>query len=325
MQLASQGSAISRHLGRWLQRGLPWVIGLALIPLLLYRIPIVELSAAIRHGPFLALSIFTGVHLVASWYSDAAATRVGLEAVGIGRDFREILWMRGATYLAGLLNFTIGQGAIAFHLTRTGVQGAFAAGATLLLVLVSFLALAALALTGSIFFAPFDAATRLTVAAAALTPLMTVVLLYLARPAWLTRRAVLQPIFQTGPTAHLRALAARLTHFAFVTGLYWGGMRLWGIELPFARGMVLIPLVLFVAALPLTPNGIGTVQVAQLLLFSDYSHGVTAAEREASILAFGLVQFAAAFVAQAAIGFRCLLKWQSMDSALRPQEGRLLE
>ena len=76
--------------------------------------------------------------------------------------------------------------------------------------------------------------------------------------------------------------------------------------MPLAQGLALLPLVLFVAALPITPAGLGTVQAAQIVLLSSFAPGATAAAREAAVLAFGLAFAALGLAFQAATGALCL-------------------
>lgn len=295
---------------------LPWAVGLGLVAWLLYRVPLVELGVAMGRGPALALGLYAAVHLLLSFFTDAAATRVGLAVVGIRRPLREILWVRGATYLLGLVNFTLGQGALAFHLTRTGVRRGVAAGATLLQVLVNFLALGLLVAFGALFDAPLPREVRLLLVGGVVFALAASVGTWALRPAWLVRHSLLGPFFDTRLAAHARALGARLAHFVLFSLLYWGALRVWGLPVPLGEALVLVTLLMFLAALPITPYGIGTVQVAQVLFFSSYVAAPSAAEREASVLAFSLVQYAASLLVQGALGYACWLRWQRQFPAV---------
>ena len=295
-----------RRLGRWL----PWAVGLGLLAWLLYRVPLTELRTAMGRGPALALSLYAAAHLLISFVTDTAATRTGLAVVGIHRPFGEILWVRGATYLLGLVNFTLGQSALAVHLARTRIRWAVAAGATLLQVLVNFVALALLVAVGALFYSPLPRQARWLLVGVIVASVAVTIGVWALRPAWLTRRSVMGPFFDTRLAEHGRALAARLGHFVLFSLLYWGALRVWGIPVPPGEAVVLVTLLMFLAALPITPYGIGTVQVAQVLFFSSYVEAASAAEREASVLAFSLVQYAASLLVQGGLGYGCWLRWQ---------------
>lgn len=306
----------SRHLAaRWL----PWLVGFGLLPFLLVRIRPAEIEEALRRGPAVALIAFTVFHFLAAFASDVAATRVGLSVLGFRRPLREVLSLRGASYLAGLLNFTLGQGAIAYHLARQGVRVTTAAGATFVLVLVNFLSLALLVLVGFLAFAPLNAAQNgaLVVSAGVIVGLS--VLFYSLRPNWLRKWSAAGPLLETAPVLHLKALAARTAHFILVSVLHWIALRIWGIEVPLGDGMALVALLLFVGALPIAPNGVGTVQVTHVLLFSAYVSAPTQGTREAAALAFSVVQAATALVSQALLGLYYFLRWRRGHSAVSSQ------
>jgi hypothetical protein len=73
---------------------------------------------------------------------------------------------------------------------------------------------------------------------------------------------------------------------------------------------------MFLAALPITPYGLGTVQTAQVFLLSAYADAPTSRDRAATILAFSLVQYAASILTQAGLGALCWSRWT------RGHEGR---
>jgi uncharacterized membrane protein YbhN (UPF0104 family) len=132
------------------------------------------------------------------------------------------------------------------------------------------------------------------------------------RPPWLARFGWARPLLAVTLGGQLRALAARLVHFLLFALLYWGAVRIWGIAVPPREALALVAVLMFVAALPITPHGLGTVQAAQLLLFSRYLPHPEPAAREASVLAFSLVHYAASMATQALLGFVCYLGWRRL-------------
>jgi uncharacterized membrane protein YbhN (UPF0104 family) len=79
----------------------------------------------------------------------------------------------------------------------------------------------------------------------------------------------------------------------------------WGIEVPFAVGVTIMPAVVIAAALPISPGGLGTTQAAAVYFFSAYASGATADERGANLLAFAIVHFVYGVLAAMAIGLVC--------------------
>jgi uncharacterized membrane protein YbhN (UPF0104 family) len=90
-----------------------------------------------------------------------------------------------------------------------------------------------------------------------------------------------------------------------VAGL-WLGLRLWGVALPLARGLVVLSVAVLVTVLPIAPSGLGTLELALVGLTSAYAPGPTAAAQRASVLAFSFVYHLVAIAAQAAVGVLCL-------------------
>jgi hypothetical protein len=62
---------------------------------------------------------------------------MALAISGFRRRFPLIFLARGATYILGILNYALGQGAFGLHLQRSGVSAIRAAGTILFLMIVS--------------------------------------------------------------------------------------------------------------------------------------------------------------------------------------------
>jgi uncharacterized membrane protein YbhN (UPF0104 family) len=70
--------------------------------------------------------------------------------------------------------------------------------------------------------------------------------------------------------------------------------------------VALMPVVLLISALPITPSGLGTTQVLQVLFFSAWADGATPEARAADVLAFSLVHWVFSLLWQGGIGLACL-------------------
>jgi hypothetical protein len=114
------GSRGPNRLWGLLRRSWPWLIGLAILAIIATRVPLTGFRDAIRHGPHLALAIVNAILNVVVLGSDSLATWIGLAAVGMRRAFRQVLVVRGATYLLLVVNYAIGQGGFGYYLYRTG-------------------------------------------------------------------------------------------------------------------------------------------------------------------------------------------------------------
>lgn len=274
---------------------------------LVSRVPVDTLRAALRHGSYLPLAVFVLIETVAVLPLDAFATREALAIAGVRRTFGELFLLRGATYLLGLLSYVAGQGGVGVYLARGGVRAGRAAGAMLFLMISNAMVLVAVAALGFLADLPRDRRELLLVLVlGALAGIALYLVVIAARWRWLASRPPLEPLFEAGLGGHLAAAAARLPHLLALAALNWGAFRVWGIAIPFWHGLALMTVVLLVGALPITPSGLGTTQVLQVLFFAQWAPAATPAARAADVLAFSLVHYVFGVGWQALVGLVCL-------------------
>ena len=233
---------------------------------------------------------------------DAWATEVTLRLCGGSPPFRDVLAMRGATYLLNLVHFGAGQGAFGWYLARAGRGGWSAGGALLLMLATQGLALVLVVAAGLLLAPPWLARPALPVAALALAGIVVYLVVVAMRPAWAQRVALLRPLLVAGLRGHLVAGAARVPHMALLVLLNWGLYRVWGMPVPLRFGLAVWPILMLVSALPITPSGLGTVQAMQVSLFAEWAPGADLATRQAAVLALTIASYALALLIQALIG-----------------------
>ncbi|HET9228732.1 MAG TPA: lysylphosphatidylglycerol synthase domain-containing protein [Thermoanaerobaculia bacterium] len=287
-----------------LKRWLPWGVAVALLAVLFTRIPFEALREALAHGSYLTLALYVLFEIVIALAPDAWATKEALAAAGVRKGFRELMLARGATYLLGLLSYLLGQGGVGVWLAKRGVRAAQATGAVLLLMVSNGIVLLLIAGAG-LLVSHSDKKLLLVVGAglAAVAVYLTAIGL---RVEWLRRWEILAPLFDAGLSGHLRAIVARLPHMLLLAVLHWGAFRIWGIGVPPEFGIALMPVVLLIAALPITPGGLGSTQALQVLFFAPWAAGPTAEARAADVLAFSLVHHVLSLLAMALVGLVCL-------------------
>jgi len=286
---------------------LPWVVAAVILGWLAYRVPLDALRVALRHGAYVPLALYVLLESVAVLPLDAFATREALALAGVRRTWTELFLLRGATYLLGLVSYVAGQGGIGVYLARRGVRAGRATGAMLFLMISNGIVLAVIASLGLLADLPRERRELLLLmACGALAGIVLYLAVIAVAPPWLARRAALTPLFEAGLAGHLRAAGARLPHLLGLAVLNWGAFRVWGIVVPFWQGLALTTVVLLAGALPLTPSGLGTVQVLQVLFFARWAAGADAAARAADVLALSLVHHVFNLVWQALLGLVCL-------------------
>jgi uncharacterized membrane protein YbhN (UPF0104 family) len=101
-------------------------------------------------------------------------------------------------------------------------------------------------------------------------------------------------------------MIVRVPHVLVMSLGVWLAMRAWGIPVPFALGLTLMPVVVIASALPIAPAGLGTTQAALVYFFSAFAAGATDGARHASILAFAIVHFVYGVAAIVLVGLVCM-------------------
>ncbi len=290
------------------RQALPWLAAGALFGWLLHRVPLDEVRAALRHGSYLPLLAYVLLEYVLTLPADAFATREALAVMGVRRSFSELMLARAATYLLGLLSYFASLGGIGWWVARSGVRTSRATGGVLLLMVTNGMAIVLVASVGLLADLPpgdleqIDRELLLLLIGGALLGMAVYLILIASRVRRLAGWGVLAPLFEAGVAGHLRAVAARLPHMLVLALLHWGAFRVWGIAVPFLQGTALMAVVLLISALPVTPNGLGTTQILQVLFFSAWAQGATPEARAADVLAFSLMHWVFSLIWQSTIG-----------------------
>ncbi len=300
------------------------------LALLLWRIPLAEVLAAVGRGPVAWLALYALFEAIAVLPADAWATQVTLSVGGVKRPYGELFLVRGSTYLLNVLSYAVGQGGLGVYLARTGIGAARSAGLVLFLLATNAIALALAAAIAHPFSQRTDPRAAIAIGVV-LYGVKTYLSALLARGLfartrfgrWMATYIEKEPVAtlaRAGLWGHLKATAARMPHMAILLLVLWGSFRVWGIEVPLGVGLAALPAVVLIAALPITPSGLGTAQALQVLLFAPFVVGATPAARSATLLGFSLVHHALGLAGQVAVGAVCfaLLKRRGIPALATP-------
>lgn len=265
------------------RRILPFVVGGGLVAYVVSRLDLPAFVRALRRtnyvGFFLFAIAFSAVLLLADVY---ATTTVYRRTVGPVK-FRELFVIRAAAYLPSILNHHVGQAWLTYFLSKAyRAPIARAAGATLVVYVTTFGALFAFLLVGLPLNHDRLPWLMPTVAAVGTAGVGYAVVLAV-RPRVLAARGILGPLFEIGIGGHVTAMLVRLPH-VFVQFLgAWLPFAFFGVDIPFTDALALMPVLMFVVTLPVSPQGLGTRDALSLALFSTYAPGAGA--EKASIVA----------------------------------------
>ena len=288
-----------------LGRILAWAVTLALLCYVFRNISFTQIitafgSAAAWTVPALVLLVL-GVYL-----GDCFAIWKTFGWFVARLSFREVLVVRGATYLLALVNYTVGQGAIVYFVNRSrGVPLLRGTAAVLLVMGTNILLLLVFASIGLLVAPDLPPALR-KIMFGAYGALAVYSFLLVLRPSWLTSRPIFDVLFAAGMSGHLRALLVRVPHISLLMVFSYTALRAFGVQVPVSQAILYLPVVYFIAVLPIAVMGLGTTQAAMIYFLSGYVPGATPAAAKAAILAASLGSQAVALAVQVMLGAFCL-------------------
>jgi hypothetical protein len=273
----------SEELPLW-RRALPFVVGGGLITYVVSRLHFAlffEALRSIHYGAFLAFVFaFNGALLATDALATAAAYRRMLGPV----RYWDLFVVRGASYLPSIVNHHVGQAWLTYLLSKIYRAPLWrVAGATLVVYATTFGALYTFLLLGLVLGdRPLPWLERLAVVIGVLGLLFLGVVK--SRPAFLTRNQMTAPLAEIGVRGHLRLLLYRLPHMAVQFVGAWAPFWFFGVDIPVEDALALMPIIMFVVALPVSPQGLGTRDALAIALISHYATG-SAEQRTATIAA----------------------------------------
>jgi hypothetical protein len=286
-----------------LARVLPWLVTAAILVFLFSRIPLGAVAEAARNSaPWFVPAVI--LNLLAIYLADSFAIMKTFRWYVAPLGFRETLTLRGVTYLLALVNYTLGQGGLVYFLNRTrGVAIMRAAAAVLLVMGINLLLLLFFATLGLVMGA--ESLPRLrTIIYVGYAGLAVYIALLIWRPAFLTKRPILDVLLEAGISGHLKCLAVRLPHLLTLLSITYVSLHAFGVQVPLLESLLAIPMVLFVAVLPISFQGLGPSQGVMVFFFAQYAQG-DPTQRAAQVLAAGLGMQALGWCVQILIGLAC--------------------
>jgi hypothetical protein len=287
-----------------LVRLLAWAVTAGLLVLLFHKIPFHEVVAAARGaaGWTVPAAFFFGFVI---YLADSFAIWKTFGWFLAQLSLADVLLVRGATYLLAAINYNVGQGAIVYFVHRVARVPVIRGVATVLLIMgINVLALLFLATFGLAAAPAVPHALKLIVAVA-YAGLAVYVAAIIAKPRWLASRPLFDVLLGAGLGGHARALLVRLPHIAILFAFQICMLRGFGVAVPILQAIAALPVVFFIAVLPISVQGLGTTQAAMIYFFARYAPGDDSARR-AAVLAASLVAQGLSLTIQATLGVLCL-------------------
>jgi hypothetical protein len=298
------GKVLSRPMRRKLTRLLPWLITAAILAYLFTRLPLDQVIQAARNAAPWTIPTLAGIVFLV-YLADCLAIWTTFGWFVAPLTFRETLTLRGATYLLALINYALGQGAFVYFLHRArAVPVVRAAAAVVLIMGINLLLLLFLSTLGLVLGAQALPEIN-SLIWIAYVGLAVYVSLLIWRPQWLQRRPILDVLLNAGLGGHVRALVVRIPHVAVLLILNHVALHAFGVRVPVLQSLLCFPVVLLVAVLPISVQGVGPTQGAMIFFFARYAPG-DASLREATVFAASLGTQAIAWCVQISLGLLCV-------------------
>jgi hypothetical protein len=267
-----------------------WLMTAALLAYVFHSVPLSRTWEAARAaGPTVAVVML--LYFGYSFVADSVATWATFRWFCAPVALAEVFAIRAATYLLAVVNYNLGQGGIVYVVgRRPGVGMARATGTVLLTMGVTFVALLVLAAIGSSLGAADQTrlATMQLVSFGGLGAFVIYLGFVAARPRFLSRRKLLQPLFDAGVVGHAKAWLVRFPHVAGHVVFQWWILRVFDVQIPFSVAASLLPIIFVIGWLPITVQGLGTQQLAAMELLGPYALAASVELQHARIVAFSL-------------------------------------
>jgi uncharacterized membrane protein YbhN (UPF0104 family) len=287
-----------------LVRLLAWAVTAGILVLLFRKIPFHEVVDAARGaaGWTVPAAFFFGFLI---YLADSFAIWKTFGWFLAQLSLTDVLLVRGATYLLAAINYNVGQGAIVYFVHRVARVPVIRGVATVLLIMgINVLALLFLATFGLAAAPAVPHALKLIVAVA-YAGLAVYVAAIITKPRWLASRPLFDVLLGAGLGGHARALLVRLPHIAILFTFQIFMLRGFGVAVPILQAIAALPVVFFIAVLPISVQGLGTTQAAMIFFFARYATGDSHAQ-QAAVLAASLVGQVCTLTFQVVLGVACL-------------------
>ncbi len=267
------------------RRFLPYILGLLLIIYLIHIVSIERFIQAIGRGRYEYFFPSAILFFLATFYVDVLGTKLLLDKSVMYTSYREVLVVKAISGLVGFLNQAIGQISLGYYYhKKSGLPFFYITGALLLLLFIDIVALV-IALGLNI--------KEDVISVSSFIPFMIITLI-LILPIYLFLRLLIMWIFKNDKlkistilmsnrvgqifgaltlipfTDLITILMARIPRI-FLKAIFMV-LALWffNVKVPYSEGLSLILLSIFIAAIPITPSGLGTFQGMSLILLEKY-------------------------------------------------------
>ncbi|HCU23594.1 MAG TPA: hypothetical protein DF383_01150 [Deltaproteobacteria bacterium] len=279
---------MKNYLIKFIKSALPWAVALGLFYYLFQKVPPAQVLRSLRLVPVGYFIGFGLIYFLTLLTLDTAMLSRVLTRFDAPIRFFEVLPGRCVTYLVALLNYNAGQAALALYLKRRrGVSFFKTLGCIFFISVIDLYWVIFLAFLGTFFFVPTSELFPIGAWVRNLAYLaFAAMILHLAfwrgcfgrilperfhfrLGDWLRGRHLFQAFHHATLADYFRMALLRFPIHATVISAFWVVVRLSGAKIAFHEIAAATPIILLLGAIPLTPGGLGAVQIATVKLLQD--------------------------------------------------------
>jgi len=299
------------RLPKWLRKILPWIVTAILLLVVFQKVGIRETLHELKAETIRNVFLLGFTFYIYVFFVNGLSYYVLFRQMGHGMPFSEILSIRGASYLLIALNPGVGQGGLAFWISRKKdipLREVISFMLMLPVVDATFMAgILAVSLAADLLGGGIIPPAHLTILSGVMAVLWVILIFHFifwrtdflsGSLRFIKENAIFTGYRKAKASEYISLLFVRL--LMHVPGMlaYYAGLGLFGIEIPFwVFAVRFIPTIL-IQALPVTVGQLGTSQSAWILMYQDYA-------APATLAAFSLVWITVYNLSRLLIGAIC--------------------
>jgi len=309
----------------------PWLVAAALLAYLFQKVPPAQLWVSFRKAQVIPFLLFAVAYFAVIASLDTLGLTWVLSRFGKPIRMGEIWPGRCVSYLLSLINYNAGQGALAAYLRKTKKFSFFKTlGSVFFVTATDLYWIIILAFVGSFFIelslkgvSLTDWVQRIAYVAFAgfflhlafwhrwfskILPFKV----HFAFVDWIRGRHLFQAFHHAKIRDYLKIALLRLPLHLFFISSMWVLVRIFGGTISWQDVFATVPIIFLLGALPLTPGGLGAVQIATVELLKNEVHSPNflpgSQGAEEMLFALSLSWMAANYLLKTLLGIFYLIK-----------------
>ncbi len=301
---------------------LKWLVAAGVLAWLFHQSDKDRLLAAMasaRLEIYLPLAVF----FVVLWFLIESQNLAFLfNMFGHNVTFREMRFIRGASYMLMIINYNLGLGAIAWYLKRrNGISLSRAGSVMFFYYFVESVGITFFAMIGCLPIYHGSPSVYGKIIGIAFLMFATYIILFfmvrllpdIGMFTHFRKNTLLGTFYEATFSGYFKLSGLRALYFASFVFFFHFGLRSFGVHVPLLSLVGLVPIIFFIGNIPVTPFGIGTIQAAMLFFFKGYGP-------EENILSFSVVYSATLLFLRAPIGLLYMRETNTHLSDIRSLE-----